>query len=43
MLSEKEPDGRAQTILEQCDEVFDENEREIDCILKAYTRETLRR
>ncbi|MCI5661466.1 MAG: hypothetical protein MR371_04395 [Clostridia bacterium] len=42
-LSEKEPDGRAQTILEQCDEVFDENEREIDCILKAHARETLRR
>ena len=29
--------------MEQCDEVFDENEREIDCILKAYARETLRR
>ena len=42
-LSEKESDEKTQAILEQCDEVFDENEREIDCILKAYMRETLRR
>lgn len=36
VLSEKESDEKAQAILEQCDEVFDENEREIDRILKAY-------
>lgn len=40
-LNEKASDEKAQTVLEQCDEAFDENEREIDRILKAYARETL--
>ena len=36
VLCEKESDEKAEAILEQCDDVFDENEEEIDRVLKEY-------
>lgn len=36
VLDEKEADEKAEKIMEQCDDVFYENEEEINCILKEY-------
>ena len=36
VLEEKEDDEEAEEILEQCDDVFYENEEEINCLLEEY-------
>ena len=36
VLEEKEDDEKAEEILEQCDDVFYENEEQINCILQEY-------
>ena len=36
VLEEKEDDEEAEEILEQCDDVFYENEEQINCILQEY-------
>ena len=37
VLEEKEDDEKAEEIMEQCDDVFYENEEEINCILEEYS------
>ena len=36
VLEKKEDDEKAEEILEQCDDVFYENEQEINCVLAEY-------
>lgn len=36
MISEKEDDEKAENIIEQCDDIFYENEDEVNDILERY-------